>query len=772
LTARIGWRSVARVVAAAIVAVVFVSPATAQPESVRTVLTIHWSTEEFPSTPVLDAAIRDTLRSLDTPVDYFAEYLESDRFPPEEAVESLRDYIQRKYRDRHIDVVIAVADPALEFALRYRSVLFPDAPIVASVGAVPDAAIRTAGRGVTGLVPNIGYDQTLALALQLHPSTERVFVVARAPTISYARLMESLQPVAGGVPLSLLDETSVERLLEEVRAIPERSLVLYIRHSREDRGKVLFPSEIAQLVSEASPVPVYGITDAMIGTGVVGGIVTVRERIGRRLADMVQTILAGTPAQDIPFARGNLVPMFDWRQIERWSINPALLPPQSVIRFRVPTTWELYRWYVVGSVTLVLAQSALIAGLLAQRKKRRRVEAALRESEAHFRTMADTAPVMIWRSGSDKKCDFFNLPWLTFTGRTLAEELGDGWAQGVHPDDLAFCLKTYTTAFDARETFQMEYRLRRFDGEYRWVFDVGVPRWESDGVFAGYIGSCLDISDRKQAEQSLDETHRELSRVSRLTALGEFAASIAHEVRQPLTAIILNARACLRGMSSATPDLEDIKAGLLDVVTASQRAEQVIQRNRELFRLHTVQTASLDLNGVIRDAVLLSGNRLTENGVTVHMRLADELVTVSGDRIELQQVLLNLLGNAIDAMEGVEEGARRLQISSVLVGDQSVKVTVADNGVGLAGVDMRQLFTLSYTTKPAGTGVGLSISRSIVEAHGGQLWAEPNPERGATFCFSLPIAAPLPADPHNRKPDSLDAPPLGDVDSVATHEAR
>ena len=173
----------------------------------------------------------------------------------------------------------------------------------------------------------------------------------------------------------------------------------------------------------------------------------------------------------------------------------------------------------------------------------------------------------------------------------------------------------------------------------------------------------------------------------------------------------------------------------------AQRAEQVIQRNRQLFRLHTVQTTPLDLNGVIREAALVSGNRLTENQVTLNLQLADDLPTVNGDRIELQQVLLNLVANAIDAMEDVEEGSRRLQISSALADDQSVKVTVADNGVGLDGVDMRQLFTLSYTTKAAGTGVGLSISRSIVEAHGGQLWAEPNPERGATFCFSLPVAS-------------------------------
>ena len=265
--------------------------------------------------------------------------------------------------------------------------------------------------------------------------------------------------------------------------------------------------------------------------------------------------------------------------------------------------------------------------------------------------------------------------------------------------------------------------------------------WESGGVFAGYIGSRLHITDRKQAQQALEETHRELSRVSRLTALGEFAASIAHEVRQPLTAIILNARSCLRGIDHAQPDLEEVKAGLLDVVAAGQRAEQVIQRNRELFRLHTVQTMLLDLNSIIREATLLSGTLLTESGVTLDLRLTEDLPPVNGDRIELQQVLLNLVANAIDAMASVDAGSRRLQISSAVADEQSVRVTVADNGVGLEDVDMRRLFTLSYTTKPAGTGVGLSISRSIVEAHGGQLWAERNPAGGATFCFSLPVPA-------------------------------
>ncbi len=412
------------------------------------------------------------------------------------------------------------------------------------------------------------------------------------------------------------------------------------------------------------------------------------------------------------------------------------------------TVWELYRGYILGAVALMLIQSVLIGALLVQRSRLRRAEAALRESEAHFRIMADTAPVMIWRAGVDRKFDFFNQSWLTFTGRTLAQELGDGWAVGVHPDDLEACLATYKTAFDNRVPFRMEYRLRRGDGEYRWVLDTGVPRWESSGVFAGYIGSCLDLTDRKQAELALEESHAELRRVSRLTALGEFSAAVAHEVRQPLTAIIMNARSCLRGIASGAPDLEDLRAGLLDVVESGQRAEEVIQRNRELFRHQTVQTTALEINAVIREANTLAGARLRDSQVSLLLSLDSDLPAVIGDRIELQQVLLNLIANGIDAMDHVDPGARVIEIASSRATETMVKVSVSDRGIGFDGVDTARMFTLSYTTKAAGTGVGLSISRSIVEAHGGRLWAEPNAEAGATFSFTVPCrpaAAPMPA---------------------------
>jgi PAS domain S-box-containing protein len=496
--------------------------ASAQPRSPDAVLAVFWSSEDHPANQVHDAGIREGLRSRpDAPIDYHAEYLESDRFPGEEASLAFRDYLHRKYRNRRIDVVIAVTDVALEFMLRYRGELFPDAPIVFFGSTAVDANSSHDGAGLTGIVVSGAYRQTLQLALALHPSTERMFVVVQTPDAAQQHLVQSTIGEISPAATTFIVEESLPRLIAAVAAVPPRSVIVYVQYTQEVPGRsLLSSSEVARLVSEASPVPVYGVSDSDIGSGVVGGVVFVTRAIGLRLGGMARQTLDGTRAQDIPIESATPVPTFDWRQLQRWGIGESWLPVGSRILYKQSGVWDLYRPQIMVGGLLVLVQSVLIAALLVQRTRRRRVERSLRESEERFRLMADTAPVLIWRTGPDKLCDFVNRPWLEFTGRTLEQELGNSWLEGVYTEDVDRCGQTYASAFDAREPFQMEYRVRRADGVYRWLLDTGVPRYGSDGNFAGYIGSCLDITDRKTSEDALRESQQRYTMASAAGAVG------------------------------------------------------------------------------------------------------------------------------------------------------------------------------------------------------------------------------------------------------------
>jgi PAS domain S-box-containing protein len=368
--------------------------------------------------------------------------------------------------------------------------------------------------------------------------------------------------------------------------------------------------------------------------------------------------------------------------------------------------------------------------------ERKRAEAELRESEARFRLVADSAPVMIWMSGIDKLCTYFNKPWLDFTGRSIDQELGNGWAEGVDPEDSQRCLDTYIQAFDRREAFRMEYRLRRHDGEFRWVLDIGVPRFNPDGSFAGYIGSCIDVAEQKRAEEQLRQAQEDLAHVTRVAAMGELAAAIAHEVNQPLTAIVTNGNFSLRQLERPTPNPDELRAAIAEIVNDGTRASAVISRIRGLLMKGTPTRAELNVNQIIHDVSVLLRNDLSRNHVSLRTDLAADLPRVPGDSVQLQQVLINLIMNAVEAMRTSTGRTRELLIRSAKNPD-GVLVQVQDSGPGVEPKVADRIFEPFFTTKPEGIGMGLSISRSIVESHGGHLWAVEEPN-GALFEFTVP----------------------------------
>jgi PAS domain S-box-containing protein len=369
--------------------------------------------------------------------------------------------------------------------------------------------------------------------------------------------------------------------------------------------------------------------------------------------------------------------------------------------------------------------------------ERKRTEAELRESEARFRLVADSAPVMIWMAGTDKLCTYFNKPWLDFTGRSLDRELGNGWAEGVHPEDLGRCMTAYIQAFDHQEAFRMEYRLRRHDGEYRWVSDIGVPRFNPDGTFAGYIGSCIDVTEQRRAEEQLHQAQEDLARVTRTQAMGELAAAIAHEVNQPLTAIITNGNFSLRHLEGANPNPEELRAAITEIVNDGTRASAVISRIRGLLLKGTSRRTELEINQIIQEVTILLRHELSRNRVSLRTDLAADLPRVAGDAVQMQQVLINLIMNAVEAMTTSTDRTRELLISSAR-SPEGVLVQVRNSGPGIEPEVADRIFEPFFTTKAEGIGMGLSISRSIIESHGGRMSLVPA-SLGALFQFTLPV---------------------------------
>ena len=397
--------------------------------------------------------------------------------------------------------------------------------------------------------------------------------------------------------------------------------------------------------------------------------------------------------------------------------------------------------FVVPVVAMAFELSYDLFAALHVAKKLQLSEALLRESEARFRIVADSAPVLIWMSGPDKRCTFFNKGWLEFTGRTLDQELGDGWTKGVHVEDLPHCLDVYQTAFDKREPFTMEYTACAA----RMVNTAGcsIPERRASirtARFLGYIGSCIDIGERKQAELDHQLQSLELARVGRLALMGELAASLAHEVNNPLGAMVTNASAGQRLLSHGQLQTDELRELLADIVADGQRAREVVQGIRNMVRKTEASHSLVDMKDVIRDLLRIVRADAIARKVSLVAEVDANPGVVMADRVQLLQVLLNLTMNAFEALTVMRAEARRVVIRADRVQDGKICVSVRDAGPGFPDGLADQLFEPFFSTKAEGTGMGLAIARSIVEAHGGTLSAENCADGGALFTICLPEA--------------------------------
>jgi PAS domain S-box-containing protein len=464
------------------------------------------------------------------------------------------------------------------------------------------------------------------------------------------------------------------------------------------------------------------------------------------------------PLVDQPFTA--IEPDFKWRNSTHFGTQYAALlvdanynPPAStgslpstgrgVVAVAVvngrPEFWQTWWFLLAASLT----SAAIVATYFLQRTL------LLADEERRFREAIETMPAIAFIARSDGYCTFVKRGWVEFTGLTVEETSGSGWQTAVHTDDLSHVVNKWRAALASGESLEHEIRVRRVaDGVYRWFLMRAVPLRDKRGKILKWCGAATDIDDRQRAQQ----LQTNLAHVSRVNAMGELVASISHELAQPIMASTVNAKASLRWLRHDPPDLTKVREGTEKIIEAGTLASEIIDRLRSLYKKDPPQRELVAMEEVIDEMARMLRSEARKHGVSIRTDINDDLPTTVADRVQIQQVLMNLMLNGIEAMIDTG-GVLTVKLQSGIRSE--IQVSVGDTGPGLPPGKADQLFEAFFTTKPQGSGMGLSISKSIVEAHDGRIWATMNEGRGATFHFTLP---PVAEDSNTAKSHSFLAP--------------
>ncbi len=534
--------------------------------------------------------------------------------PPEEA--PLVDYIRALFAGRNLDLVVAVGAPAARFFQKYRPQLFPSTPLLitaadqrtfSEAALTPNDAAVPSTLDLPKLVENI---------LQVLPDTNNIaFVIGASPLERFwvEGMRQAFQPFAGRVTFEWFNELSQEEMVKRAGARPPRSAIFYASVRVDAAGIPNEQDRVLTRLREVANAPIFSYLDSNFGQGIVGGPVLSTQELGRRAAEVAVRILNGERPGSIKTAPVGLgAPVYDWRELQRWNISEARLPPGSIVQFREPSAWERYRWQLVGFLVALLVQSAIISWLLIERYGRRKAEL-----EARHRSL-------------------------------------------------------------------------------------------------------------------------EVMHLNRTAEVGALSASFAHEVSQPLVAVALSAERAEHLLRADLPQTGKLQEVVADIRQANTLAMNVIKKLGDLLKRKS-DVQECDLGAAIADAVQLLSPEASKRNIDLRVRGIQQALLVRADPVHLEQVILNLATNAMDAMSDTALDARKIVIRTDLAEGSMVEVSVSDSGPGIPEHKLSEIFDTFYTTKAKGTGLGLSIARRIIETYGGKIWAENQAVGGAVFRFTLPL---------------------------------
>ena len=699
-------------------------------EPQKIVLALYGSRPDLPANVIVDEIIRSTLEGeLGSSLDYYAEFLDSARWPEEEAQSVMHDLLRRRYANKRISVIIAVARPAINFMRRYGDELFPGVPIVAFGDA---DALRdwNPARPIVGALGRLDLRGTAELALRLQPRTRELLLISGvSPSDQFLQSLARQQLVGleNRMKITYLSDTTVENLEKIVAGVQDGTVIQFLSMVQDSAGNKFLSEDALSRIAKKARVPIYSHGGIYLGRGIIGGVVFNPEELGRETAQLALRILQGERIQGVSQESKSAVPMVDWRQLRRWRISEKRLPAGTVVRYREPTIWESYKGYVVSGISLILLEALLIGALMWQRTKRRKAEAELvhayevaLESEQRFRLVANSAPVMIWMSGTDQLCTYVNQQWLDFTGRNSVAELGSGWRKSIHPDDLQKSLDTYTKAFERHERFKMEYRAEQYDGQYRWIMDTGIPRINPDGSFAGYIGSAVDVTERKLAEEALTGIGGRL-----LAAQEVERRRIARELHDDVNQQLAFLQVSLDMFRQDPPlSADEIRMRVDKFLSQASEVSQCVQALS-----HQLHSSKLEYLGL----VAAMGGFCREFSEQHHVE-----ISFSHERVpqaipnEVSLCLFRVTQTAlVNALK--HSGAKSFDVG-LRGSDDRIHLTVHDGGVGF---DVAEIFN--------SRGIGIISIRERVRFVNGTLSINSRPGGGTT----IEVDVPLPAKVHD-----------------------
>jgi len=584
----------------------------------KRILLLHSFGPHFGPWNAISLRLRDELRKQSPdPIDLYENSLQGDRFGEAEKERPFVDYLQGLFQERSLDLIVAMGAPAARFVLRHRPEFFRSTPLL-----IAGADDRTFSENQ--LTPNdatvsVTIDPSLQIddILRILPETTDIAVaIGDSPLERFwlAELRGSFERFEKRVTFHWLNKLPAEEMVKRAVTLPPASAIYYATVRVDASGEPQEEDRVLGRLLETARSPVLTYVDSDFGQGIVGGPMLSAREIARRSAAAAVRILNGDSPSSVKTPTvGASAPKYDWRELQRWKISEALLPPASIVEFRQPTVWEAYRWQFLLLSGAILVQAAMIMVLLYEHRRRRAAEVAARASMS------------------------------------------------------------------------------------------------------------------------------ELMHMDRIATAGELSASIAHEVNQPLTGISARASAAVRWLAKDPPDIEKVRNILREILNASDRAAEVVSSVRAMFKKETKERSSVDINKLMLTVLEIVRVELQRNGVDVQTTLSESLPLVECDPVQLQQVILNLVMNAIEAMHGAEP--RLLRIESKLAAPHTLGVSVQDTGKGVDPMHLDRVFRPLVTTKERGMGMGLSICRSIIESHHGRIWVEAAAPRGAIFRFELPTKA-------------------------------